>query len=92
LYQDAATDVHPYNIGDNLVAQITRKADDTSGSGMYVGHDADFAIAEHWDSQQPLYLLNGSSLDIVREYLHVVILNGSHCSFILVISKHKDNG
>ena len=78
LHKDAATDVHTYDIGDNLVSQVTCKADDTACPSMNIRHDADFAAAECGDSQQPFYLFDGGCFDIVREYLHVVILNVSH--------------
>ena len=51
LHQDTAANVHTYNIGNNLVAKIAGKADYTACSGMYIGHDADFTLAEHIDGQ-----------------------------------------
>ena len=56
LHKNAATYVNTYDIGDNLVSQVTCKANDTACPGMNVGHDADFTLAEHIDGQQLLDL------------------------------------
>ena len=78
LYQDAAPNVHTHDIGYHLVAQVSGKTDDAACSGMYIGHDADFAPAEHIDGLQFLDLLAGAVLDAVSEYLDIVVFEGLH--------------
>lgn len=78
LHKDTAPYIHTHNIRDDTFAQIPSKADDASGTSMYIRHNADFTLAEHRYGQQGLDLFNGRFLYMVRKYPDIVIFYRSH--------------
>ena len=38
--EHATTDVHPHDVGNDFIAQVSRKADDTALARMHIGHDS----------------------------------------------------
>ena len=79
-----ATDVNPYDIGDNLVAEIACKTDDTTRTSVNVRHNSDFLVREYVNREQFLYLLNCRFLDVVCEDLHIVSVYGLHVVDVIV--------
>ena len=73
-----AANVYPDDIRDNLVAEVAGEADDTSGSGVNVRHNAYFLVREYVDGEQLLNLIQSGGLNVVREDFDVVSFNCFH--------------
>ena len=78
LHQHAAAYVHSDDVRDDPVSKVAGEAYHATGSGMNVRHYPDFAAAEYVDGHQPADLFYGLFLNVVREYFHIVVVNGSH--------------
>ena len=64
-----ATDIYPYNIRNYLVSSITGESDDTSCTGVDIGHYANLFIRKYIYGKQCFNLFKGVILDVVCENL-----------------------
>ena len=84
-YIYSAAYIYAHNVGNHPLAEVAREADYAACPGVYVGHYAYFASAEHVNGQQPVDLLHRALLNIVGENLCVVIVNRHHCFYTFIL-------
>ena len=54
--EHATTDVHPHDVGNDFIAQVSRKADDTALARMHIGHDTHLGPGKSRLGQQAVNL------------------------------------
>jgi hypothetical protein len=79
-----AADVNAHYIGNYLVTEVACETNDTTGTGVNVGHNAYLLVGKHINRKEFLDLVQGVLLDVVRKYLYVIFFYYPHILMLLI--------